>query len=491
MGARAAGETNAPRDARRTQEEPVDGLTCTAPDCLCQSVRDLAPSIGPMSNDQQHTDYIVFPLLAGTLARCLVATHENVARHDASTEPAEPGIVSHARIILTLAHASAEGVNWERDRESIATIVSFVMAAWEVFALWVPLHYVPNVSGWDGATTAGLLGAARAWVDRAKPRSLTELVLFTVDIANRTGLRGRELPVSTRAMRPLRVELAARLRNSGLTTWPRVLEAVVNDWQTTTLEGLLLEYASTRTIITLGIPANVDDELEDRDSPAGATAGEASTPSAAPVGAGNETHAGADAVLAEAFAAIDRSEAGRRAAEAERLRLADRCAGLQGHVERLEAELEASRVAINRLDLDRTMLERERDELTDRLVAEEALAGERPSPSANAFAGRTVYVFTGLASGDARAEMISRFSEFSPAGVTVYGIDSHRGPDAYPPDSIVVLDVSFMGHSASEYVLGRARSSGAWIFRGSYGPGRLAKAAAAAYAARCERNGAR
>ena len=68
--------------------------------------------------------------------------------------------------------------------------------------------------------------------------------------------------------------------------------------------------------------------------------------------------------------------------------------------------------------------------------------------------------------------------------VAVYDVDVNRGPDTYVPNAIVVLDVSHMGHSASEYVLGKARSSHVWYFRGAYGAARLASAAAAAYAAR-------
>lgn len=57
-------------------------------------------------------------------------------------------------------------------------------------------------------------------------------------------------------------------------------------------------------------------------------------------------------------------------------------------------------------------MDRERNELLDRLVAEEALVVDQPSPPTDAFVGRRVYVFTGLAGGDVRAEMASRFRDY-------------------------------------------------------------------------------
>ena len=54
------------------REDALDGLTCTSETCPCRTVGTIGPAIGSLVNDQQHTDYIVFPLFAGTLARCVL-----------------------------------------------------------------------------------------------------------------------------------------------------------------------------------------------------------------------------------------------------------------------------------------------------------------------------------------------------------------------------------------------------------------------------------
>ena len=126
-------------------------------------------------------------------------------------------------------------------------------------------------------------------------------------------------------------------------------------------------------------------------------------------------------------------------------------------------------------------LRREREELLDRFVAEETLTGARPAPPAVTFAGCRLCVFVGALSGDVREELVSRFAAFGATEVSVYDIDRDRGPDTYPPHALVILGVASMGHSASDYVLARARASRVWYFRGGYGPSRLAAAAAAAY----------
>jgi hypothetical protein len=461
---------------------------CTSETCPCRASGGLGLAIGPLINDQQHTDYIVFPLFAGTLARCVLAS-----RRSTSPEPLTPidalletGIVDHARLILQLAEAS-DADSWERDRDAFTTIVEFVATAWDVFVRWVPEHYVPTVCEWDGTSPTSLLKAAREWMRPKNERSLTELVLFTADAANRLAIRKPVLPLESKAVRALRVEIAARLRARGLTTWPRVLHASVADWDRASLERLLLDYASDpisvsrATLLTLGIdPNSIDDEFRaylDDDSP------NESEPLPPPPNV-EPPDARLEAMLTEALAEIDRSEARCREVEAERVRLADRIAGLLGRIERLTADYSASQAALREMEASAATLRRERDELADRLVAEEALASASPSVPADAFAGRRVYVFVGAPTGAVRTELAARFSALGAAEVSVYDIDRDRGPDSYPDYAIVVLGVATMGHSASDYVMGRARASHVWYFRGGYGASRLATAAAAAFSAR-------
>ena len=56
------------------------------------------------------------------------------------------------------------------------------------------LHYVTLACDWDGASPTSLIKSAREWVRPQHERTLTELVLFTADVANRLATR--------RALRP-------------------------------------------------------------------------------------------------------------------------------------------------------------------------------------------------------------------------------------------------------------------------------------------------
>jgi hypothetical protein len=221
-------------------------MTCTSETCRCQTAEAIGPAIGSLVNDQQHTDYIVFPLFAGTLARCVLASRPSpppTATTPVDTLP-DAGIFDHARLILKLADAATGTDSWERDRDAFTTIVQFVVVGWDFFMRCVPDHYVTLACGWDGASPTSLIRAAREWMKPGNERTLTELVLFTADVANRLAARRPELPLESKAVRPLRVEIAARLRARGLTTWPSILRATVDDWSPATLERLLLDYAA-------------------------------------------------------------------------------------------------------------------------------------------------------------------------------------------------------------------------------------------------------
>jgi hypothetical protein len=199
------------------REDPVDGTICTSDTCPCRTVGAPGPGIGSLVNDQQHTDYIVFPLFAGTLARCVLASRPSAQPTGPTPVDALPdtGIFDHARLILKLADAATGTNGWERDRDAFTTIVQFVVISWDVFLRWVPEHYVPLACNWDRASPTSLIKAAREWMRPGSERMLTELVLFTADVANLLGTRNTRVPLESKAVRPLRVEIAARLRAGG------------------------------------------------------------------------------------------------------------------------------------------------------------------------------------------------------------------------------------------------------------------------------------
>jgi hypothetical protein len=322
----------------------VEGIACTSPECPCLTFRNQSAALG-LLKEPKGPDSIIFPLVAGTLAHCVIAS---ARRNEATlTGLRLPGLAEHARIVLKLADAAAGGRSWERDRQALSTIVEFVMAGWDVFLEWVPDHYLPVIAAWTEPTAASLLDAARQWVERSKPRSLTELVLFSVDVANRLLAAEAELPILAKAMRPVRVEIAARLRAGGLTTWPRVLSASVRDWSPDTLASLLLDFASDAGGAFLAYDTTLEEERATwpRDRAPAADMVDVVQPEPASMRRERDDRFDGDAevLLADAIAQIDRVEARTRAVEAKRLELADGYAGLQRKIEHLTNDLAVAR----------------------------------------------------------------------------------------------------------------------------------------------------
>jgi hypothetical protein len=61
--------------------------------------------------------------------------------------------------------------------------------------------------------------------------------------------------------------------------------------------------------------------------------------------------------------------------------------------------------------------------------------------------------------------------------------DRTRGPDVFPADAIVAVDVSFMSHSTWNAIQERARAAGAWRYWAKHGSATLSRATAAAWMA--------
>ena len=344
----------------------VEGIACTSPDCPCLTFRNQSAALG-LFKEPKGPDSIIFPLVAGTLAHCAIAS----ARRSELLLTGVPlaGLADHARIILKLADAAAgEGRSWERDRQAFSTIVEFVMAGWEVFLEWVPDHYLPVTAQWKEPTAASLLEAARVWVERSQPRTLTELVLFSADVANRLLAQEAELPILAKAMRPVRVEIAARLRAEGLTSWPRVLSASVRDWNPETLGRLLLDFASDAGGEFLAYDTTLEEERaswqRDRAPAADAVEPAAAEPASMRRERDDRFEGDAEVLLADAIAEIDRVEARSRAVEAKQLELADGYAGLQRKIERLTSDLAAARQENLDLKAALTAARRERESIS-------------------------------------------------------------------------------------------------------------------------------
>ena len=169
----------------------------------------------------------------------------------------------------------------------------------------------------------------------------------------------------------------------------------------------------------------------------------------------------------------------------ERDRFADRDARHRSHIESLERELQSARSALTRLETQLATVRQERDLFAERIAAFESVAEDAtlPPPASDVFAGRRVLVFTGAENADTRAAFAQSFHELGAAQVDCYWADRSRGPDLYPSDAIVAIDVSFMSHATWNAIQDRARAAGAWCYWGRHGVATLSRATAAAWTA--------
>jgi hypothetical protein len=190
-------------------------------------------------------------------------------------------------------------------------------------------------------------------------------------------------------------------------------------------------------------------------------------------------------LVEDAVADIMRARSERDQVRQQRDRYADRDSRQRSHIESLEREVKSARQEQAKLEGQVGTLRKERDLLAERIAAYEAVAEEAPADAlpADMFAGRRVMIFTGAENADARNAFAQSFRDLGAAEVDCYQADRSRGPDIFPAESIVAIDVSFMSHPTWNAIVDRARSNGAWCYWGKHGAATLSRATAAAWQA--------
>jgi hypothetical protein len=112
-------------------------------------------------------------------------------------------------------------------------------------------------------------------------------------------------------------------------------------------------------------------------------------------------------------------------------------------------------------------------------------AVDEPEPPVTPLAGRAVFFFTG--------ELRRSSAEATAQSLRALGADEIRtfclrqgsdGPDVYPPEALVVVDIRFLGHSQSGMIEDRAARSGAQFLAVRSGKGSLARTVARELAGR-------
>ena len=458
---------------------------CADPNCSCRS-----PDLERFTNqvlrrDAARTDYLVIPLIGGVLANCFLA--EEAIERGADEQSAE--LYDLSRSVRDLAVAAREGNSWEDETHAYGIIANLVFCNWPELLAWGSLSWfrVRLDIGWSPRPARDLAAAVRA-LSADPPPSWTESVILAAFAA--TGAPGaranKDFHLLGKAGRQLRVVLADRMRRANLNNWPAALAAAIDDWTVPTLQQLARSQAQTGDA-AIHYVADLEDAAKASADDESSEALPQPEPTAPPPDTG-ETQA-AEELIKEAVVEIThwRTQHGR--AQQERDKFADRDARHRSHIESLERELKSARAAQTRLETQLATLRQERDTFAERIAAYESVAEDAssPPPPNDTFAGRRVLVFTGAENADARAAFAESFRDLGAAQVDCYWADRSRGPDIFPADTIVAVDVSFMSHSTWNAIQDRARAAGAWCYWGKHGAATLSRATAAAWMAHLAR----
>ena len=461
---------------------------CADPNCSCRSPELERFTNNVLRRDAARTDYLVIPLIGGVLANCFLAD----AEIDGPAHDIPPELLDLARSIRDLATAARDGKSWEDETHAYGIIANLVFCEWPELLAWgsVSWHRVRLDIGWSPRASRDLAAAVRT-LGADPPPSWTESVILAAFAASAAGGHtSRDFHLLGKVGRSLRVVLADRMRRANLANWPAALCAAVDDWTVPTLQELARSQARAGDA-AIQYVTSLEDAREakvERNAESSPATPQPEPPPLPPSRDTGESQA-AEQLIEAAIAEITHWRTQRDRVQQERDRLVDRDARHRSHIESLERELQSARSAQARLETQLATVRRECDLLSERIAGYESVAEEAssPPPATDTFAGRRVLVFTGAENADARAAFAQGFRDLGASQVDCYWADRSRGPDMFPADAIVAVDVSFMSHATWNAIQDRARAAGAWCYWGKHGAATLSRATAAAWMAHLAR----
>jgi hypothetical protein len=455
---------------------------CEDPNCSCRS-----PDLERFTNtvlrrDAARTDYLVIPLIGGVLANCFLADAEiEGPQSEIGTE-----LLDLARSVRDLAAAARDGKSWEDETHAYGIIANLVFCEWPELLAWGSMSWFRTTLGlgWSLRASHDITAVVRALGADPAP-SWTESVIIAAFAASTAGRGGknRDFHLLGKVGRPLRVVLADRMRRANLTSWPAALSAAIDDWNVPMLQRFARSQAKTGDAAILYV-SDLEDAAKAKLEAQGDSVVAPPEPEPAPSPRDTGESQAAEQLIEGAIVEINHWRTQRDRVQQERDKLADRDARHRSHIESLERELQSARSAVTRLESQLVTARQERNQFAERIAAYEALEEDAPpssDPAPDTFAGRRVLVFTGAENADARTAFAQSFHDLGATQVDCYWADRSRGPDVFPADAIVAVDVSFMSHSTWNAIQDRVRAAGAWCYFGKHGAATLSRATAAAW----------
>jgi hypothetical protein len=393
-------------------------------------------------------DLIAVPVIAGILARCLL--HSEGCTID--DEDRRGRALSRSRDVARLAEGHPL---WRKSPDHAHALVLRLvehdvteLQPWNAGGL---AYYALDLASGIPETPAGFVERFRRWHELRQP-SLLETVLLAMDCAGRVARTpGLSTHLLGRAAKPLRLALIEPYQSRLAGSWQKALAWSYSEYSLFSLSYFVLNLASTST--ALGYKLNDVADLVRRacterdEALAGRDMLEHEEVERRAEARASERIREAEARISEAEAARDRAMDELRALYEERDRLAGRLAGALSRIESVESQLAASAPPA-----------------PARAASEPAPAGDPTSPAEPVtpptLAGQRVLVFTNQQRAGVREEIRTTFVELGAAQVDVIDASRSHGPDAYPPDAIVVADITFMAHADFDAVKTRAARAG-------------------------------
>ncbi|MEO8448452.1 MAG: hypothetical protein ABI647_01605 [Gemmatimonadota bacterium] len=275
--------------------------------------------------------------------------------------------------------------------------------------------------------------------------------------------RGRSfLPVPHAFFTPIARAFDRRCYELGFCNWADALRHAASVWTAEAWRGLLMAYAAG------SIPALIQtfDEHDAGARPAPVV--QALPPTGKPKGEKRWKRSDERELnqLRERLAAAEtKAESARAAATAAQLREAElvhardraqaRVIELSARVESFERDLKDVR---GRLAVHEATIRRLTDPGTPEPTVPEPIAPP-PLPT-NLLHGRAVFFFTGVARGSVARAQAESLRALGAVDIRLYDMGQGRpGPNVFPPGSVVIVDVRFVGHSQTEEIEARVRRS--------------------------------
>jgi len=415
------------------------------------------PDISPEELDRacklaRVPDLLCVPVVARVLARCLLLTKGCTE----DTDEERTAALSRARDVARLGSGHPL---WRTAPDQARALVLRLLELdgtklqpWNAAGL---AYYALELTGSTPKTPAEYVERFRRWHALWHP-SLIETVLLAMDCAGRISpTSGVSMHLMGRAAKPLRMALIEPYQERLGGSWERALTWSFSEYTLESLSYFVLNLASTSTALSYklyDLAVTVRQALDERDQAISAR----DLPQGEEVERRTEIREEerireAERRLDAANLARERAVGELRAVQSERELVAARLARAQSRIESLEAQL-AHRHAQSS--------GKPADSLTSLPAGPVSATTPIAPPPPPTLTGEYVLVFTNQQRAGVRESIRTAFVALGATTVEVIDVSRSHGPDVYPQNAVIAIDITSMSHADHDTVKARATRAG-------------------------------